>query len=82
MQEYSLDVQGKGCPYALLAVIAKIKQLKQKNAWNTGDRLIVLVDHPPAATENIPRKMKTEGYSYTPVLLEPGLWELTIINNN
>lgn len=75
MAEYKLDIVGKVCPYALLAVRKKVKEL------STGDILIVKTDHPPAANDTVPTDMHKKGHKVETNLLEPGLWELTITIN-
>ncbi|TXT62278.1 MAG: hypothetical protein BAJALOKI3v1_630015 [Promethearchaeota archaeon] len=72
MTEYKLDIIGKVCPYCLLAVRKKVKEL------SSGDVLIVKTDHPPAANDTIPTDMKKLGYGVKSTLLEPGVWELKI----
>ncbi|MBD3213843.1 MAG: sulfurtransferase TusA family protein [Candidatus Lokiarchaeota archaeon] len=72
MTEYKLDIIGKVCPYCLLAVRKKVKEL------SSGDTLLVLTDHPPAANDTIPSDMEKLGYNVKSTLLEPGVWELTV----
>ena len=73
MTEHVLDIMGKVCPYCLLIVRNKIKEI------SSGDLLIVKTDHPRAATDTIPYDMKKEGHSIETNKLEPGVWELRII---
>ncbi len=72
MTEYKLDILGKVCPFALLAVRKKVQDL------STGDTLIVSTDHPPAANDTVPTDMLKKGHNVEKKLLEPGIWELTI----
>ena len=72
MVEFKLDILGKVCPYCLLAVRNEMKKL------SSGDTLVVLTDHPPAATDTIPHDMKKKGETISIKKLEPGIWELTI----
>jgi len=72
MTEYKLDIIGKVCPYCLLIVRNKVKEL------SSGDVLIVKTDHPPAANDTIPTDMKKKGHIVKSNLLEPGIWELEI----
>lgn len=72
MTEHTLDITGKGCPYALLFVRKKLKTL------NTDDVLIVKCDHPPAALNNIPTAMEKDGNEFSREQIEPGLWKLKI----
>ncbi|MBD3350130.1 MAG: sulfurtransferase TusA family protein [Candidatus Lokiarchaeota archaeon] len=72
IKEYKLDITGKGCPFCLLIVQKKLKNMK------SGDVVHVLCDHPPAAMENIPIAMERAGHSFKRELEEPGLWKLTI----
>jgi TusA-related sulfurtransferase len=72
MVQYKLDILGKVCPYCLLAVRNSIKKL------SSGDSLVVMSDHPPAATDTIPRDMKKKQNKVSLKKLEPGIWEITI----
>jgi len=72
MAEYKLDIIGKVCPYALLAVRNRVKEL------SSGDTLIVKTDHPPAANDTVPTDMQKKGHRVETELLEPGLWQLKI----
>lgn len=72
MVEVEFSIEGKGCPYALLYVQKKL------NTLNSGDVLKVRCDHCPAAMENIPYAMEKEGHKFERVLLDSGLWLLTI----
>lgn len=69
---HELDITGKVCPYCLLFVQKKIKNLR------SGDVLTVTCDHPPAANENIPYAMKKAGHAISVEKLEPGLWKLVV----
>ncbi len=73
MVEINLDITNKVCPFCLLLVKKKLATM------NKEDILIVKCDHPPAATDTIPYSMKKANYPCETRLLEPGLWELTII---
>ncbi|MFO7798061.1 MAG: sulfurtransferase TusA family protein [Promethearchaeia archaeon] len=72
MTEYELDIIGKVCPYCLLAVRNKVKEL------SSGDVLVVKTDHPPAANDTIPTDIKKKGHKIESKLLDPGMWELKI----
>jgi tRNA 2-thiouridine synthesizing protein A len=72
MVEYKLDILGKVCPYCLLAVRNEMKKL------SSGDILIVVTDHPPAATDTIPYDMRKKGNKVSSKKLEPGVWEIRI----
>lgn len=72
MVEFKLDILGKVCPYCLLAVRNEMKKL------SSGDTLVVITDHPPAATDTIPHDMEKRGNKVSSKKLEPGIWELTI----
>ena len=49
MARNELDITGKVCPFCLLAVRKAVGPMKP------GEELVVRCDHPPAATESIPR---------------------------
>lgn len=72
MVEYNLDILGKVCPYCLLAVRSEMKKL------SSGDVLLVVTDHPPAATDTIPHDMQKKGNTVSSKKLEPGVWEIRI----
>ena len=72
MVEYNLDILGKVCPYCLLAVRSEMKKL------SSGDVLVVVTDHPPAATDTIPHDMQKKGNIVSSKKLEPGVWEIKI----
>lgn len=72
MVEHKLDITGKVCPFCLLIVKKKLANI------NEGDQLVVICDHPPAATDTIPYNMKKMEYPLESSKLEPGLWELKI----
>ena len=73
MNDFKLDITGKMCPFCLLLVKKKLAQM-DKN-----DILVVLCDHPPAATETIPYSMEKMNYPLESKKIESGLWELKII---
>ncbi|MBD3254607.1 MAG: sulfurtransferase TusA family protein [Candidatus Lokiarchaeota archaeon] len=72
MTEHKLDITGKICPYCLLLVRKKVKTI------SSGDKLVVMTDHPPAATDTIPHDMKKQGNDISSEKVEPGLWKLII----
>jgi len=72
MAEYKLNILGKVCPYCLLIVRNEMKKL------SSGDVLVVVTDHPPAATDTIPHDMKKKGNLVLSKKLEPGIWEIKI----
>ena len=64
MNEYNLDITGKICPFCLLLVKKKLQTL------SLGDILTVQCDHPPAATETIPRAMTRDGNPFISKILQ------------
>ena len=72
MATHQLDLTGKICPYCLLFVKKKLALVDPR------DILIVICDHPPAATDTIPRAMKKAGNRVESMELTTGRWELTI----
>ena len=72
MVQYKLDILGKVCPYCLLAVRNRMNKL------SSGDTLVVVSDHPPAATDTIPRDMKKKHNRVSSKKIQPGIWEITI----
>jgi tRNA 2-thiouridine synthesizing protein A len=75
MTDYTLDITGKVCPYCILAVQKEVKKLKK------GDRLSITLDHPPAATETIPRFARDGGFGIVSMKLAPGLWKIELTMN-
>ncbi|NMC05107.1 MAG: sulfurtransferase TusA family protein [Candidatus Lokiarchaeota archaeon] len=73
MAEKNVDITGEVCPYCVLIVRKELQKL------HSGDKLVVKCDHPPAANENIPTFLKSEGHTYDKVLLEPGVWQFSIV---
>ena len=73
MGKYNLDITGKVCPFCLLLVKKKLASM------TNGESLVVILDHPPAATDTIPYNILKMGYKLETDEIEPGLWELTII---
>lgn len=67
-----LDITGKVCPYCVLAVQKELPALK------TADELVVICDHPSAATTSIPLFAKENGMVVSSRKIESGLWELTL----
>jgi tRNA 2-thiouridine synthesizing protein A len=72
MTQHTLDITGKVCPFCVMLTRKKMAQIA------SGDTLIVKCDHPPAS-ENIPYDMNKSGNKADVKLLEPGLWEITIV---
>ncbi len=71
----NLDITGKVCPFCLLAVNKAVKNLP------SGDKLVVLCDHAPAATGSIPEYCTMNKLAFSSKLKENGLWEITISKN-
>jgi TusA-related sulfurtransferase len=72
MTTTNLDITGKVCPYCLLAV------QKAAAALKTGDSLVIICDHPPAATTTIPQFAQDAGIAVISKKTAPGLWELRL----
>ena len=72
MVEHTIDITGKICPFCLLFVKKKLPKIA------TGEVLVVICDHPPAAIDTIPYAMKKVGYPVETKKIKSGLWELKI----
>ena len=72
MATRNIDITGKVCPYCVLAVQKELPSLKP------ADRLVVLCDHPSAATTSIPQFAAQNGMTVETRKIESGLWELTL----
>jgi TusA-related sulfurtransferase len=72
MTSKTLDITGKVCPYCVLAVQKSVTGLK------TGDELVVICDHPSAATSSIPQYAKDTGFALESKKISTGLWELRL----
>lgn len=73
MTTKNLDITGKVCPYCLLAVQKAVAALKPS------DELVVLCDHPSAATTGIPQFAQDTGMALQSTKVSPGLWEIRLI---
>jgi tRNA 2-thiouridine synthesizing protein A len=67
-----LDITGKVCPFCVLSVDQKMKNLP------SGAVLTVICDHGPAATGSIPEYAKQKGWKHSTEKTGSGLWEITI----
>lgn len=72
MTKKILDLTGKVCPFCMLAVHKETKTMKPS------DELTIICDHPPAATESIPRFAMDLGFEIKSSKTSPGLWEITL----
>lgn len=72
MATRTLDITGKVCPYCVLAIQKELPSLKPS------DNLVVLCDHPSAATSSIPQFAALSGMTVATRKVESGLWELTL----
>ena len=70
-----LDITGKVCPMCLLTVDKKLKTL------SSGEDLVVVCDHAPAATASIPEYCKDRNFGCSVTMIENGLWQITISKN-
>jgi TusA-related sulfurtransferase len=68
----NLDITGKVCPYCLLAVQKVVAKL------NPSDDLIILCDHPSAATTSIPQFAEDNGMAIKTKKISSGLWEIRL----
>jgi len=73
MVQKRLDIKGVICPFCVLKVKSALDEMK------TGDELVVVSDHPPAAKDTIPAFAQMNGFQCSVHPSEPGLWELTIL---
>jgi tRNA 2-thiouridine synthesizing protein A len=73
MSEKNLDITGKVCPFCV------IETRKALETLSCGDVLVVVSDHPPAATNTIPLFARANGMSCEITKTAPGLWEIRII---
>jgi len=72
MTTKTLDITGKVCPYCVLAV------QKELPAMKTADVLVVICDHPSAATTSIPLFATENGMAVSSRKIESGLWEIKL----
>ncbi|MDV0440832.1 sulfurtransferase TusA family protein [Methanorbis furvi] len=70
-----LDITGKVCPICLLAVDKELKKL------SSGEELVVVCDHAPAATASIPEYCENRNHRCSVKMIENGLWEISITKN-
>jgi TusA-related sulfurtransferase len=68
----NLDITGKVCPYCLLVV------QKQAKTMNPSDELVIICDHPPAATASIPQFAQDTGMKIDSKKIASGIWEIRI----
>jgi TusA-related sulfurtransferase len=68
----TLNITGKVCPYCVLAV------QKETTTMKPGDELVVISDHPPAATTSIPQFALDNGMEVGTKKTAPGIWEITL----
>ena len=72
MQEKVIDLRGKECPYTLLDVEKAREKLKK------GERLVVIVDYPPAVEDTIPALCEKRGFAWRKEEMERGVWRIII----
>jgi TusA-related sulfurtransferase len=72
MTTKNLDITGKVCPYCLLAV------QKSAAALKTTDELVIMCDHPSAATNSIPQFAEDTGMAIKTKKISSGLWEIRL----
>ena len=72
MTTKKIDITGKVCPYCVLAVQKELPEMR------TSDELVVLCDHPSAATTSIPRFAEDNGMEASSRKIESGLWEIKL----
>jgi TusA-related sulfurtransferase len=72
MTTKNLDITGKVCPYCVLGV------QKAAASLTSSDTLVVLCDHPPAATSTIPQFATENGMTVSSRKIESGVWEITL----
>jgi len=68
----NLDITGKVCPYCLLIVQKQVKTM------NPSDELVIICDHPPAATASIPQYAQDNGMKIDSKKIDSGVWEIRI----
>jgi TusA-related sulfurtransferase len=73
MTTKTLDITGKVCPYCVLAV------QKGVAAMAPADTLVVICDHPSAATSSIPQFASDNGMVVASRKTGPGMWEISLI---
>jgi len=72
MTTKKIYITGKVCPYCVLAV------QKELPAMRTSDELVVICDHPSAATTSIPQFAEENGMAVSSRKIESGLWEIVL----
>jgi len=72
MATKNLDICGKVCPYCLLVVQKQVKTMNQS------DELVIICDHPPAATASIPQFAQDNGMKIDSKKIASGVWEIRI----
>ena len=72
MTTKNLDITGKVCPYCVLAVQKELPTMKKS------DELVVICDHPSAATTSIPQFATENGMAVSSRKIESGVWEITL----
>lgn len=72
MVSQTLDITGVVCPFCVI----RVKQAM--DALQSGDELLVISDHPPAAKDSIPAFAGMNGWQFSVRSNAPGLWEITL----
>jgi TusA-related sulfurtransferase len=72
MVKKTLDITGKVCPYCLLVVQKEVKVL------GPSDELVIICDHPPAATASIPQFAQDNGMKIDSKKVASGVWEIRL----
>lgn len=72
MTTKNLDITGKVCPYCVLAVQKELPMMKKD------DELVVICDHPSAATTSLPQFAQENGMDVSSRKIESGVWELKL----
>lgn len=71
MKEYTLDCYGEACPIPL------IKTEKKMETMESGDVLIVQIDH-SCAVKNVPEWARAKGYNVEIEETDDGEWDVII----
>jgi TusA-related sulfurtransferase len=72
MVKKTLEITGKVCPYCLLVVQKEVKAL------GPSDELVIICDHPPAATASIPQFAQDNGMKIDSKKVASGVWEIRL----
>ena len=73
MTARTLDITGKVCPYCIIALQESVADMRP------GDEVVVICDHPAAATGSIPQFAEDTGMTCVTGKTSPGLWEIRLI---